>query len=109
MGPGMAPEEQDPGLVSAAAARGAEGRVAVGQVRVGACGSSSAVVAELARDPEAARAVAAAARQALLGAQGVEAGPAGVAVPVEDLVVPAQPREALPAVAGPERAFLENG
>jgi hypothetical protein len=128
----MARGEQDPGLVLAAvawveaaqalaeAARGVGGPVAVGQVGAGACGSPSAVAAELARDPEA-RAVRVrveepeqgAARAALVGEPGVEAAvawaPAGVVVPVEDLVGPLLAREGLQAVGGPERAFLENG
>src|SRR5437867_12157056 len=102
----MARGEQDPGLVSAAvawveaaqalaeAAPGVGGPVAVGQVGAGACGSPWA-----ARDPEA-RAVRVrveepeqgAARAALVGEPGVETAvaraPAGVVVPVEDLVGP---------------------
>jgi len=127
VGPGMARGEQDPGLVSAAvawveaaqalaeAAPGVGGPVAVGQVGAGACGSPWA-----ARDPEV-RAVRdrveepeqGAARAALVGEPGVETAvaraPAGVVVPVEDLVGPLLAREGLQAVGGPERAFLENG
>lgn len=99
----------------AEAAPGVGGPVAVGQVGAGACGSPWA-----ARDPEA-RAVRVrveepeqgAARAALVGEPGVETAvaraPAGVVVPVEDLVGPLLAREGLQAVGGPERAFLENG
>ena len=83
--------------------------MAVGQVRGGACGTPSAVVAELARDPEARavrvqvedpeqgapRAVEAAAREALVGVPGVEAvvarGPArAVEVPAREELVGVQ-------------------
>src|SRR6266566_3468199 len=86
-----------------------------GSVGGGAWGSPWA-----ARDPEA-RAVRVrveepeqgAARAALVGEPGVETAvaraPAGVVVPVEDLVGPLLAREGLQAVGGPERAFLENG
>jgi hypothetical protein len=138
VGPGMALEEQDPGLVSAAVAwvEAARGVGPAGQARVGVCGSPSAVVAlDLARDLEAevrrvrveepeqgvAKAVEAAARvrvevqgvaRARVGVQGVEAAvaqtPAAV-VPVADLVGPVQAMEGLEALGVRERAFLENG
>jgi hypothetical protein len=128
VGPGMALEEQDPGLVSAAVAwvEAARGVGPAGQARVVVCGSPSAVVAvDLARDLEAevrrvrveepeqgvAKAVEAAAR-ARVEVQGVEAAaaqtPAAV-VPVADLVAPVQAMEGLEALGVRERAFLENG
>ena len=115
MGPGMALEEQDLGLVSAVARveSGVEAEPGVGlggQVRVGVCGTTSVVVAVVLARPEAAvrpvrveepgqgaaKAVGAAVAQA----------PAGAAVPVVDLVGPVEGPE---AVGVRERAFLENG
>src|SRR5256884_38875 len=111
----------------AEAAPGVGGPVAVGQVGAGACGSPWA-----ARDPEAravrvrveepeqgaARAARVrveepeqgAARAALVGEPGVETAvaraPAGVVVPVEDLVGPLLAREGLQAGGGAGRAVL---
>ena len=128
MGPGMALEEQDPGLVLAGVAResgveAARGVGPVGQTRVGVCGSSSVAVAlDLARDLEAEVRVEAPEQGAVkaleaaawaVRVQGVEAAaaqaPAGPAAPVADLVGLVQVTEGLQAVGVRERAFLENG
>ena len=114
MGPGMALEEQDPGLVSAAVAwvEAARGVGPVGQARVGACGSPSVVVAlDLVRDLEAEVRrvrVEEPEQEAAKEAAGVRRVAAAV-VPVPDLVGPVQAKEGLEALGVRERAFLENG
>lgn len=114
MGPGMALEELDPGLVSAAVAWVEAAREVgpVGQARVGVCGSPSVVVAlDLARDLEAeVRRVRVEepeqeAAQEAAGGQRV----AAAVVPVRDLVGPVRAKEGLEALGVRQRAFLENG